>query len=210
MHRIVFATNNQGKMREVRQLFPPEIEVLSLSDIGCLEELPETGATLAENSLQKARYIFDKYGCPCFADDTGLEVDALGGRPGVYSARYADSHAHPADNIAKLLYELKGEHHRKARFRTVITVVGLTNANQFKPSCDIFEGEVSGVIAESTSGEAGFGYDPVFIPTGENRTFSELTPEEKNRISHRGKAVRKLTGWLNDLISPGASAQQPG
>jgi XTP/dITP diphosphohydrolase len=200
MRTIVFATNNNGKLKEVRKLFPVEIKVLSLADIGCEEELPETGITLAENSLQKARYVFDKYGCACFADDTGLEVEALDGRPGVFSARYAGVNAHPKDNIAKLLYELKGEANRKARFRTVITVVGLTNEDSFNPSCDIFEGEVNGKISEITSGESGFGYDPVFIPNGYQQTFSEMTAMEKNSISHRGIAVRKMNDWLLQII----------
>lgn len=204
MVRLVFATNNSNKMREVRQLFPAEMEILSLSDIGCLEELPETGMTLADNSLQKARYVFDKYGCACFADDTGLEVEALGGRPGVFSARYAGTNATAQDNISKLLYELKGEPNRNARFRTVITLVGLTDANHFNPSLEIFDGEVEGRIADVTSGEAGFGYDPVFIPKGEIRTFSELSPSEKNKISHRGIAVRKLNDWLRNTFIPGA------
>ncbi|MEY4593945.1 MAG: hypothetical protein RIQ47_355 [Bacteroidota bacterium] len=200
MRTIVFATNNNGKLKEARQLFPAEIKVLSLADIGCEEELPETGNTLAENSLQKARYVFDKYGCACFADDTGLEVEALNGRPGVFSARYAGLNAHPMDNIVKLLYELKGETNRKARFRTVITVVGLTNDDSFNPSCDIFEGEVNGSISENTSGESGFGYDPIFIPDGFHQTFSEMPSSEKNRISHRGIAVRKMNDWLVKII----------
>lgn len=187
--KIVFATNNNHKLKEVRQMLPKDIEILSLKDINCEDDLPETGNTLQDNARQKARYIFEKFGMNCFADDSGLEVDSLGGRPGVYSARYAGVNARSEDNITKLLFELKGKDNRKAKFHTVICLY-------MNDDVHFFEGEISGKITEQISGESGFGYDPVFIPEGESRTFSEMTEEEKNAISHRRKAIDLLIQFL--------------
>ncbi len=188
--KIVFATNNKNKLSEIREILGTGIEVLSLGDIGCHEDIPETGATLEENALQKARYIKENYGYDCFADDTGLEVEALGGEPGVYSARYAGGKGHDSEaNMAKLLDRLKGNADRKARFRTAIALI-----SQGKPT--LFEGTVNGHITEERRGGEGFGYDPVFMPDGYDRTFAELGHEIKNRISHRAKAVAKLAEYL--------------
>lgn len=160
-----------------------------LADIGCLEELPETHTTLEGNSLQKARYVFDLYKIPCFADDTGLEVGALKGEPGVHSARYAGEHRNPEDNIDLLLQKLHNTENRKARFRTVITLMEFSGVHTF-------EGIVEGEILLMRRGDQGFGYDPVFRPYGYDKTFAEMSLEEKNRISHRGEAVRKLVEYL--------------
>lgn len=187
---LVFATQNADKLKEVRSLMPQGIELLSLSDIGCDEELPETGNTLDKNALQKAQYIFEKYGMNCFSDDTGLEVYSLGGRPGVYSARFAGPDARSEQNIAKLLAELKGEEDRKARFRTVIALCE-------NGSVHYFEGSVEGTIAKEPAGSDGFGYDPVFIPVGEDRRFSQMSIIEKNRMSHRGRAIAKLVEFIS-------------
>ena len=186
---IVFATNNAHKIKEVRQMLPKDIVILNLKDIDCNEELPETGTTLQANAQQKARYIFEKYGMDCFADDTGLEVESLNGRPGVYSARFAGEQSRSDENIQKLLFEMGGHENRKAKFRTVICLY-------LKNEIHFFEGTVSGKIAGSESGESGFGYDPVFIPEGEERTFSEMSAEEKNSISHRRRAVDELIQFL--------------
>ncbi len=187
--KIVFATNNNHKLKEVRQMLPKDIEVLSLKDIDCIEELPETGNTIKENAQQKARYVHEKYGLDCFADDTGLEVESLGGRPGVYSARYSGSNASSEDNITKLLFELDGLENRRARFYTMICFY-MDNKPYF------FDGSVTGTIAKQISGQSGFGYDPVFIPHEEVRTFSEMSSEEKNAISHRRKAIDALVLFL--------------
>lgn len=189
--KLVFATNNNHKLKEVRQLLPPGIEILSLKDIGCSDELPETGNTLDANAYQKARYIAEKYGWNCFADDTGLEVKALGGRPGVLSARYAGPACRASDNINKLLSELKNESDRSARFRTVIASVIDSEVNYF-------EGQVHGCITESCRGEAGFGYDPVFMPLDSEKTFAEMSPEEKNRLSHRARSMDSFITWLKE------------
>ncbi len=186
---IVFATNNAHKIKEVRQMLPKDIVILNLKDIDCNEELPETGTTLQANAQQKARYIFEKYGMDCFADDTGLEVESLNGRPGVYSARFAGEQSRSDENIQKLLFEMGGHENRQAKFRTVICLY-------LKNEVHFFEGTVSGKIAGSESGERGFGYDPVFIPEGEERTFSEMSAEEKNSISHRRRAVDELIQFL--------------
>lgn len=170
----------------------PDFRVLSLEDIGWAEELPETQATLEGNSHQKAAYIYNRFQLPCFADDTGLEVEALDGAPGVFSARYAGEQKNSEDNIALLLKNLAGQQNRKARFRTVITLIGLT------AEAVTFEGVVTGSILDHKKGGGGFGYDPVFVPDGFSRTMAEMTLEEKNRISHRGQAIRKLAGWLKD------------
>ena len=188
--QIVFATNNAHKLSEIRQILGHKIEVLSLSDIGCHDDIPETGTTLEANALQKARYIRDKYGYDCFADDTGLEVDALGGEPGIYSARYAGGEGHDSEaNMQKLLQKLDGEDNRVARFRTVIA---LLQGNEQK----LFEGIVNGTITREKSGAEGFGYDPIFMPDGYDQTFAELGMDIKNRISHRARATAQLAAYL--------------
>ena len=188
MMRIVFATNNKHKLDEIREMLQGRAEVLSLSDIGCDVDIPETGATLEENALIKARYVAEHYNVACFADDTGLEVDALGGAPGVYSARYAGGEGHDSEaNMAKLLRELDGKSDRRARFRTVIALIESTDA-----APHLFEGIVEGEITTEKSGAEGFGYDPVFRPDGYDKTFAELGHEVKNKISHRAKAVAQL------------------
>ena len=193
-HQVVAATNNAHKISEIRPLLEPDFRILSLDDIGCHDELPETENTLEGNSLQKANYVHRRYHLPCFADDTGLEVDALEGAPGVFSARYAGEHKNSEDNITLLLKNLRGNSNRKARFRTVITLVGLNGT-------ETFEGIINGEIVEDRRGAAGFGYDPVFQPDGHQRTMAEMTLGEKNRISHRAIAVRKLVDYLKRYYS---------
>ncbi|MFD1469996.1 RdgB/HAM1 family non-canonical purine NTP pyrophosphatase [Hymenobacter caeli] len=189
--RLCFASNNAHKLDEIRPLLPPGLELLSLADIGCAEELPETRDTLEGNARQKAEYVRQHYGVACFADDTGLEVTALGGAPGVYSARYAGPQRLAADNVAKLLHELAGRPDRTAHFRTVVALAradGTTHA---------FAGAVAGHIAEAARGTGGFGYDPVFVPTeGDGRTFAEMSGAEKNQLSHRARAVAGLLAFL--------------
>jgi XTP/dITP diphosphohydrolase len=192
MIRICFATNNQHKLYEVRAALPPEIEVLSLDEINCFEELPETSDTIEGNSLQKARYVNENFGIACFADDTGLEVESLSGAPGVYSARFAGPQKSSDDNIRLLLHQLNGNDNRRAQFKTVITLVGLT------PRPEVFEGIVKGTITQARRGTAGFGYDPVFLPDGFNVTFAEMDLNQKNSLSHRGLAVQKLVAFLLD------------
>ena len=208
--RIVFATNNQHKLSEIRSILGDSIEVLSLKDIGCDVDIPETGTTLEENALQKAQYVYDHYHIDCFADDTGLEVDALNGAPGVYSARYASmasqtntasaaSHDSEA-NMARLLKELGNNNNRKARFRTVIALIqkkdvcpcGCTNIKEIHK----FEGIVEGEIIRERRGGEGFGYDPIFQPDGYDKTFAELGMDIKNRISHRARATQKRADYL--------------
>ena len=193
--KIVFATNNAHKLEEIRQILSGEgIEILSLGDIGCHDDIPETADTLEGNALQKAKYIYDKYHMSCFADDTGLEVDALGGAPGVYSARYAGGAGHDSEaNMAKLLCEMRPFTDRKAAFRTVICLI-LENALQ--PVT--FEGKVTGEITTERHGAEGFGYDPVFRPEGYTETFAEMGGEVKNRISHRARAVARLAEYLKE------------
>jgi XTP/dITP diphosphohydrolase len=193
--KLVFATNNNHKLKEVKQLLPDSIEVLSLKDIDCEDEIAETGSTISDNAFIKARYIYEKFGMNCFADDTGLEVDALDGRPGVFSARFAGPACRSEDNVKKLLTELKGIENRKANFRTAICLMidGVATS---------FEGRVDGVITNDESGDKGFGYDPVFLPNGFDKTFAQMTDEEKNAISHRGVAVRKLVDYLSKLETP--------
>lgn len=189
---LVFATNNAHKLEEVRQILGERFEVLSLSDINCHDDIPETGDTFQDNALQKARYVKEHYGYDCFADDTGLEVKALNGAPGVHSARYAGDHDSEA-NMTKLLQELEKKQDRGAQFRTVIAL--LLNGQEV-----LFEGIVTGRIAtERHYGESGFGYDPLFIPDGFTETFSQMSPENKNQVSHRGRAVRKLADYLKTL-----------
>jgi XTP/dITP diphosphohydrolase len=208
--KIVFATNNAHKLQEIRQILGDRVEVLSLSDIGCHEDIPETGKTLEENALQKALYVYEHYHIDCFADDTGLEVEALNGAPGIYSARYASlapsgavgaalSHDSEA-NMARLLRELADKDNRRARFRTVIALI------QKKDVCPcgcasitqehLFEGIVNGEITCERSGVGGFGYDPIFRPDGYDKTFAELGADIKNTISHRARATQKLADFL--------------
>lgn len=191
--QLCFASNNEHKLAEIRPLLPSGLALLSLADIGCHEELPETQDTLEGNARQKAEYVRQHYGVACFADDTGLEVTALNGDPGVYSARYAGPQRRAEDNVAKLLQELAGASDRSAKFRTV---VALARADG---SVHEFAGEVTGHIAEAGRGAGGFGYDPVFVPAeGDGRTFAEMSGTEKNRISHRARAVTKLLAFLNE------------
>lgn len=187
---LCFATNNVHKLDEVRPLLGGRMTLHTLADIGCREELPETGATLDANALQKARYVWEQYHVPCFADDTGLEVTALVGAPGVYSARYAGPGRDAAANVQKLLTELAGHTDRTARFRTVIALVD-REGQEWR-----FEGSVAGHITEAPRGAGGFGYDPIFQPDGFAETFAELPLEVKNRIGHRGRAVAALAAWL--------------
>ena len=188
--RIVFATNNQHKLSEIRQILGSRVEVLSLKDIGCNADIPETGSTLEENALQKAQYVYDNYHIDCFADDTGLEVDALGGAPGVYSARYAGGEGHDSEaNMTKLLGELGENNNRRARFRTVIALIQQGEVHEF-------EGIVNGQIIRERRGGEGFGYDPIFQPDGYDQTFAELGIEIKNQISHRARATQKLADYL--------------
>lgn len=190
MRKLVFATNNSHKLEEVRDVFGTSFELLSLKDIGCFEDIPETATTLEGNALLKAQFVSDKYGFDCFADDTGLEVDALGGSPGVYSARYAGEDHNAENNMQKLLVELENVDNRKAQFRTVIALI-VNGKTQY------FEGTITGMIAEKKSGMAGFGYDPLFVPDGFSQTFAELGSELKNKISHRALAINKLKKYLN-------------
>ena len=184
--KIVFVTNNQHKLDEIKNILGQEFNIVSLNDIGCHDDIPETGDTLEENASQKSNYIASRYALDCFADDTGLEVDALGGQPGVHSARYAEETDHDSQaNMAKLLDKLGNNNNRKARFRTVISLIVHGKEHRF-------EGIVEGRIAHQPSGVRGFGYDPVFIPDGYDKSFAELGDEIKNQISHRARAVRKL------------------
>ena len=193
--RIVFATNNEHKLSEIRSILGDAIEVLSLKDIGCDEDIPETGLTLDENALQKAQYVHDNYHVDCFADDTGLEVDALGGAPGVFSARYANMEnpnveSHDAEaNMSRLLRELGDNDNRRARFRTVIALIQQEQVYRF-------EGIVNGEIIRERRGGEGFGYDPIFQPDGYDQTFAELGLDIKNQISHRARATAKLCKHL--------------
>ena len=190
--KLVFATNNLNKLSEIQSLVPEEIEILSLKDIDCNEELPETTPTLEGNALEKATYVFENYGYNCFADDTGLEIDALNGEPGVFSARYAGENCVAQDNMNLVLQKLEGITQRTCIFRTVIALV----INDKKT---LFEGSCSGVIKETRSGIEGFGYDPIFMPIGFKKTFAEMNQNEKGSISHRGKAVKKLVEFLDSI-----------
>ena len=192
--KIVFATNNQHKLEEIRQILGEKHEVLSLSDIGCHEDIPEDHDTLQENALQKAQYIVDHYHVSCFADDTGLEVDALGGEPGVHSARYAEGTDHDSEaNMQKLLRKLGNNDNRQARFRTVIALI-IKNGDAAETH--LFEGIVEGRIAREKQGTEGFGYDPIFVPDGYDQSFAQLGMDIKNHISHRARAVKKLADYL--------------
>ena len=190
--RLVFATNNKNKLSEIRSLVTNGIEILGLKDIHCNEDIPETYPTLEENALQKARYIYENYGFNCFSDDTGLEINALDGDPGVYSARYAGADCLAEDNIEKVLHNLEGEKDRSAQFRTVIALI--INGKE-----TLFEGNCKGNIINKKSGLGGFGYDPIFIPEGYNRTFAEMHQDEKGMISHRGNAVKRLVVFLDSF-----------
>ena len=183
---IVFATNNAHKLEEARRVAGGRVNILSLADIGCNEELPEDADTIEGNSLQKAAYVAEKYGVDCFSDDTGLFVEALGGAPGVHTARYAGPECNPEANMALLLKEMAGKTDRRAAFRTVATLCRRDGSWQS------FMGEAKGEIARECQGNGGFGYDPVFISEENGISFAEMTPEEKNAISHRGRALRKL------------------
>ncbi|GCC52022.1 non-canonical purine NTP diphosphatase [Chryseotalea sanaruensis] len=194
MNSICFATNNQHKLEEVRHALVPDFLVLSLQEINCNEELPETGNTLQANALQKADHVFKNYGITCFADDTGLEVEALNNEPGVYSARYAGPQRNNEQNIDLLLENLKSKNNRKAQFRTVICWRTAAGAQYF-------EGIVKGEIIDTRRGKGGFGYDAVFVPDGFTKTFAEMSMEEKNQLSHRGQAVKKLTAFLKESLS---------
>ena len=187
--KLVFATNNPNKLSELQDLVPEGIEILSLKDINCNEELPETNPTLEGNALQKAKYVFDNYGYNCFADDSGLEIEALGGAPGVYSARYAGEDCKAEDNMKKVLTKLENKDNRNAKFRTVIALI-------IKGEENLFEGECSGNITKTKSGTEGFGYDPIFTPEGYEITFAEMSKQEKGTISHRGRAVVNLVDYL--------------
>ena len=190
--KLVFATNNLHKLKEVQEMLSNSMEVLSLKDIGCFEDIEETEITLEGNAKLKADYITEKYGFDCFADDTGLEVEALDGKPGVYSARYAGEHGNAKKNMEKLLVELQNKLSRKAKFRTIIAL-NITNKQY------LFEGICDGEILNEKTGVKGFGYDPIFKPSNASCSFAEMNSEEKNIISHRGIAIQKLVQFLNSL-----------
>ncbi len=188
--KLVFASNNNNKIKEIQQLLPATIQIVSLLDIGCIEDIPETANTIEGNAILKANYVTEKFGLNCFADDSGLEVDALNGAPGVFSARYAGEPKNDDNNTNKLLANLKGETNKKANFKTVICLN--LNGKQH-----LFTGIINGKIIEEKFGTNGFGYDPIFIADGYSKTFAELTMEEKSSISHRGLAVKQLVGFLS-------------
>ncbi|WP_228235732.1 non-canonical purine NTP diphosphatase [Allomuricauda sp. M10] len=190
--KLVFATHNDHKLKEVKQLLPDSIELLSLNDINCFDEIPETGSTLEENAKIKADFVTRTYGFNCFSDDTGLLIDTLDGRPGVFSARYAGEGKNAQDNMTKVLKEMEGQTDRNAHFKTVIHL-------NWNGEPYVFEGIVEGEITHTQYGEGGFGYDPIFKPFGHEQTFGELPSETKNAISHRGMAVAKLVAFLKNL-----------
>ena len=190
--KLVFATNNQNKIKEVQSLIPSHITLLSLKDIGCFEEVPETQLTIKGNAIQKAEYIKENYGFNCFADDTGLEVETLNGEPGVFSARYAGEQRDANDNMNKLLMELDDKPNRNARFKTVIAL-------HLNNELHTFEGICKGEITSTKKGDSGFGYDPIFMPDGFTQTFAEMELSLKNKIGHRGKAVTNLVDFLNSI-----------
>ena len=192
MRKIVFATNNVHKLKEIRKILENDFEIVSLKELGFNDDIPETCSTLEENASQKSHYIFDRYHIDCFSDDTGLEVEALGGAPGVYSARYAGENCSYDDNVNKLLKELENVNNRKAAFKTVISLI--IDGKEYQ-----FSGDVQGVITTEKHGIGGFGYDPVFLPDEYNKTFSEMDAGLKNKISHRGKATAKLVAFLKAL-----------
>ncbi len=191
MKELVFATNNAYKLEEIRAILGDKMHILSLNDINCHEDIPETAETLEGNAALKAEYVFNHYGKDCFADDTGLEVETLNGAPGIYSARYAGGEGHDSEaNMTKLLLNMEGKDNRKARFRTAICLIEGGKEH-------LFEGIVNGEIIGSRRGGEGFGYDPVFVPEGYTETFAEMGNDEKNKISHRARAVEKLCEYLN-------------
>ncbi len=192
MKEIVFATNNKHKLEEIKPLLASYFKVISLSELGVFEDIPETGTTLVENAFQKARFIFNRYNIDCFADDTGLEIEALNNRPGVYSARYAGEKASFDDNVNKVLDELKNIENRKACFKTVIALI-LDGKEYF------FEGNIEGIITTEKHGQDGFGYDPIFKPLGSDLTFAEIPLNEKNKISHRAIATKKLINFFENI-----------
>ena len=187
--KIVFATNNQHKLGEIKKISKGQLDILSLNDIDCHEEIPETGDTLKENALIKAQFVKDKFGLDCFADDTGLEVEALDNAPGIYSSRYAGPDCDPEDNMRKLLDELQGKENRNAQFRTVIALI-------LNGEVHYFEGIIRGEIIHQKEGTNGFGYDPIFKPEGYDKTFGELSEDIKNSLSHRAIATQKLVAFL--------------
>lgn len=187
--KIVFATNNQHKLDEIKKISKGQLDILSLVDINCFEEIPETGDTLKENALIKAQFVKDKFGLDCFADDTGLEVDALDNAPGIYSSRYAGPNCDPEDNMQKLLFDLQDKENRSAQFRTVIALL-LDGKEHY------FEGTIQGEIIQQKEGTNGFGYDPIFKPHGYDKTFGDLPEEVKNTLSHRAIATQKLVAFL--------------
>lgn len=189
--KLVFATNNRHKLDEVRAIVGDRVEVLSLNDIGCHDDIPETADTLQGNALIKARYIYEKFGVDCFADDTGLEVEALDGAPGVYSARYAGEECDSEANMQKLLQNLTGKSNRNAQFRTVIALI-------IKGEEKLFNGIVKGTITEEKRGDSGFGYDPVFVPEGFSESFAQMSGDMKNSISHRYRATLELSNYLKE------------
>jgi XTP/dITP diphosphohydrolase len=189
---LVFATNNQHKIKEISPLIESKIKLLSLADINCYDEIPETQHSLHGNASQKSHFVFDKYGINCFADDTGLEIEALNGEPGVYSARYAGEGCSFQDNIDKVLDKMQGKINRKAKFVTVISL--LIDGKEY-----FFEGFVNGIILTEKYGNDGFGYDPIFMPDGYSISFAEMTLEEKNKISHRAMAVKKFANFISAL-----------
>jgi XTP/dITP diphosphohydrolase len=189
--QLVFATNNPHKIKEVTHILGDTLTILSLKDIHCLEELPETQPTIPENAIQKAQFVYEKYGFSCFSEDTGLEIDALNGEPGVHTAYYAGAQRSANDNMQLVLSKLGATKNRKARFRTVIALV-------FDQKILTFEGIVEGRIAQAPRGTMGFGYDPIFIPKGYRRTFAEMQDSEKNGMSHRSRAVAKLVNFLKE------------
>ena len=191
--KLVFASNNKNKIAEIQQILPASIEILSLEEIGCFEEIPETATTIEGNAILKANYVTEKYGYDCFADDTGLEVIALNGAPGVYSARYAGQQKNADDNMNKLLIELNEKENRKAQFKTVIVL-------NYNGKQDLFTGIAKGTIIKEKIGNQGFGYDPIFQPTELNKTFAQLTIYEKAIYSHRAKAVKQLIAFLQKEI----------
>lgn len=191
--RLLFASQNQHKLEEIKLLLPPSVELLSLTDMQFEGDIPETSPTLAGNALQKAAYIYAKFKMPCFADDTGLEIDALQGRPGVYSARYAGLNKSADDNMEKVLNQMKGESQRKAAFKTVIALTGMEELM-------FFEGIVQGAITTEKRGTNGFGYDPIFMPDGYGLTFAQMNMAEKNKLSHRANAVLKFSKWLKQYL----------
>lgn len=191
--KLVFASNNKNKIAEIQQLIGDKFEIVSLQDIGCTEDIPETTETIEGNAILKAQYVYDKYGLSCFADDTGLEIDALQGEPGVYSARYAGEQKNADDNMALVLQKLEHQTNRSAQFKTVIAL-------NFGSEHFLFEGIVKGTITPVKRGNEGFGYDPIFQPEGFDVTFAEMSMQQKSTISHRGKAVEKLINFLKRMM----------